>query len=327
MVFKNLMYNPEKPYKDRLIELISSTWETPYVSVKKEKGSPYPIAKKKFSALDALEVDHVDGIGTKGVYHWEKRTFRNAVLDAMAMNLNDLLLMRARAYRLQNHIMIPEDNNEAILEIVKSLSDECRKRDIAITGGETSIHNNIKGLEIGVTVSGFVENYKENKFQSGDLLIGIASSGLHSNGFTRVRELFKDEFRKEFVLPTLIYSDVLLDVLNKHEVHGMMHITGGAFTKLKPLLDNADASINRKHKLNPHKIFLEIYNKGVLDEEMYKTFNCGIGFVLSATPNESKKILDELNKRGFHADTIGYIKDGNNKIKLESMFGNKEIEF
>ncbi len=321
------MYNPEKPYKDRINELIRNTWETPHVSVRKNKGEPYAVIEKKFSAV---EVDHVDGIGTKGVYHWEKRTFRNAVLDAMAMNLNDLLLMRARAYRLQNHIMIPEDNNKAILEIVKSLSDECRKRDIAITGGETSIHNNIKGLEIGVTVSGFVENYKENKFQSGDLLIGIASSGLHSNGFTRVRELFKDEFRKEFVLPTLIYSDVLLDVLNKHEVHGMMHITGGAFTKLKPLLDNADASINRKHKLNPHKIFLEIYNKGVSDEEMYKTFNCGIGFVLSYPFKSShSNLIAELNLRGLKADVIGFVQGFNkqrkNKIIIESKFSNKKI--
>lgn len=80
------MYDPTKPYKKQILELIKQTWETPYVSV---KGDIYPIIERKFSYP---EVDHTDGIGTKGVYHWQQRTFGNAALDALAMNLNDLAL-------------------------------------------------------------------------------------------------------------------------------------------------------------------------------------------------------------------------------------------
>jgi phosphoribosylaminoimidazole (AIR) synthetase len=159
------MYDPTKPYKKDILELIKQTWETPYVSVEEPMEGVYPIIKKKFSYL---EVDHTDGIGTKGVYHWHQKTFRNAALDALAMNLNDLALMRAIPYKLQNHILIPEDDKEAILEIVASLTEECKKRNIAITGGETSIHNNIDGLEISISISGFIKNYKPNRFEIGE---------------------------------------------------------------------------------------------------------------------------------------------------------------
>src|SRR3989344_797192 len=124
------MYNPTKPYKYKILKLIESTWDTPYVKV--EKGL-YPVIKKKFSAL---EISHTDGIGTKGSYHWKKRTFKNAVLDALAMNLNDLAMVGAIPYAIQNHIVLPKDDHEAILAIVKRLLAECRQRNIAMTGGE-----------------------------------------------------------------------------------------------------------------------------------------------------------------------------------------------
>ena len=127
------MYNPTKPYKSQILAEIKKTWRTPYVDI---RADVYPIVKNKFSLP---EVDHTDGIGTKGIYHWQKRTFRNAVLDALAMNLNDLALVRAVPYKLSNHIFMPKDDNIAILAIVRALSQECQKRKIAITGGETSV--------------------------------------------------------------------------------------------------------------------------------------------------------------------------------------------
>ncbi len=310
------MYDPTKPYKRQILELIKQTWETPYVSVKKDV---YSVLKRKFSYP---EVDHTDGIGTKGIYHWRKRSFRNAALDALAMNLNDLALIRATPYKLQNHIIIPEDDKEAILEIISVLAEECKKRGIVITGGETSVHNNINGIDISATVSGFIKDYKPNRFECGDVLIGIKSNGLHSNGFTRVREIFGNEYRPEFIEPTEIYLDKILE-LNKHfDIHGMMHITGGAYTKLKDLLNNADAILNRNHKLQPQAIFRDLYNRGVSDEEMYKTFNCGIGFILSAPKQESDDIVSELK-----GDVIGEVISGTGKVKIHSMFSDKNIEF
>ena len=311
------MYNSTKPYRRQILDLIEKTWETPYVHVTK---GIYPVIIRKYSCH---EIDHTDGIGTKGIYHWEHRTFRNAVLDALAMNLNDLALARAVPYKLQNHIFIPEDDKPAIIEIAEALTDECIKRKIAITGGETSIHNNLNGLEVSLTVSGFIKSRRRNRFEIGDYLIGIKSNGLHSNGFTKVRELFHKEFREEFVEPTRIYFDEIDSLNERFHLNGMMHITGGAFTKLKDLLVEADLELRRNYMPEPQQIFKDLYNKGISDEEMYKIFNCGIGFILSVPKKETDKIMDKLKDSYI----IGDVVPGKRRIIIESAFSDKILEF
>jgi phosphoribosylformylglycinamidine cyclo-ligase len=309
------MYNPIKPSKAQILHLIQKTWKSPYLTI---TPSTYAIFKRKF---DYEEVDHTDGIGTKGYYHWKSKTLRNAVIDALAMNLNDLAMVGAVPFKLQNHIVLPEDNTETIVEIVRCLVRECQKRNIAITGGETSIQNTSDGLDIGITVSGFIENKKINKFRVGDLLIGLSSSGLHSNGITKVREIFKKEIRKEFTVPTKIYSDVLLPLFKKYDLHGRMHITGGAFTKLKDLLVDMDAIITNTHRLKPQPIFYELYKRGVDDQNIYRTFNCGIGFIISVSPKDAKAVLTETK-----GQIIGKIVKGSGKVLIDSMFTGKRIE-
>ncbi len=311
------MYNTEKPYTEDILKLIQQTWETPYVSVRE---GAYPIIQKKFSHP---EIDHTDGIGTKGVYHWEKRTFKNAVLDALAMNLNDMAMARATPYKLQNNIFVPEDDHHAILEIVKSLVEECKKRNIAITGGETAIHDTMKGLEISITVSGFLEAEKQNRAHAGDVLVGFKSNGLHSNGFTKIREVFGEEVREEFTEPTKIYLDTIFELEKRFDIHGMMHITGGAYTKLKGLLAGVDAKIKRGHCFKPQEIFQELYRRGVSDEDMYKTFNCGVGFVLSVPPVEARKIVSLFDE----AEIIGEVVAGKGRVRIESYFSDKKVTF
>jgi phosphoribosylformylglycinamidine cyclo-ligase len=311
------MYNPTKPYKDQILAEIKKTWQTPYVSI---KADIYPIVKAKFSLP---EIDHTDGIGTKGIYHWQKRTFRNAVLDALAMNLNDLALVRAVPYKLSNHIFVPKDDNVAILAIVRALSQECQKRKIAITGGETSVQNNMAGMDISLSVSGFIKDLKPNQFKVGDALLGIKSNGLHSNGFTKVREIFGSVYKPDFVKPTAIYLDTILALNKKFNIHGMMHITGGAFTKLKSLLRGADARINWAHKLKPQPIFKELHQRGVLDKEMYQTFNCGIGFIFSTSEREAKIISAHWPDIAI----IGKVVRGNSRVIIDSMFSGCEVEF
>jgi len=311
------MYNPAKPYKRRILKLIQKTWQTPYVSIKEDV---YPVIIKKFSYP---EVDHTDGIGTKGIYHWQQGTFRNAVLDALAMNLNDLALLRAVPYKLQNHITIPKED-ERVVKIIKALAKECVKRNIAITGGENSFHNDLEGLDISITVSGFIKGpKKQNKFKVGDTLIGIKSNGLHSNGFTKIRKVFGKKIKPAFTTPTRIYLDEILALDKNFNIHGMTHITGGAYTKLKDLLHGTDAIINRSHKLKPQPIFHEIHKRGIFDKEMYTTFNCGIGFILSVSPKNAYKVVSKIKG----ADVIGKIVPGNGKVKIESEFSKKNIEF
>lgn len=309
------MYNPTKPYKHQILRLIESTWKTPYVTV--EKGL-YPIFKKNFSSW---EVQHTDGIGTKGIYHWEMSTFGNAVVDALAMNLNDLAMVGATPYAVQNHIVLPKDDHEIILEIVKKLVSECKKRKIAMTGGETSIHSNQQGMDISITVSAFIKQRRENICKTGDVLIGLPSNGLHSNGITKVREVFGKKVRKEFTEPTAIYLDQILEVLKNRNVHGMMHITGGAFTKLKDILHDTDVHIAQPKKLRPHEIFREMHQKGLSNNVMYSTFNCGVGFILSVPKSEVSAVLKNLK----NSAVLGSVFKGRDVVKITSAFDGKEI--
>ena len=310
------MYNPTKPYKKKIFELIKKTWRTPYVSVEK---SVYPIIKRKSNYID---VDHTDGIGSKGVYHWQKRSFKNAVLDVLAMNLNDLALMRAIPYKMQNHIILPEDDHQAILKIVREMSKECIKRKIAMTGGETSIHNNMDGMDIGMTISGIIKNAKPNQIKAGDIIIGLKSNGLHSNGFTKVRELFGKKILADFTKPTRIYLDEILSINKNVNIHGMMHITGGAFSKLKDISSGVDVIIDQINLVPVPKIFKTIYQKMPNDDEMYCTFNCGIGFVLSVSKKDVRRTLAELSD----ASVIGYAKKGTSKVIIKSSFSQNLIE-
>ncbi|MCL4353630.1 AIR synthase-related protein [Patescibacteria group bacterium] len=311
-----LTYNPTKPYKHKILSLIESTWSSPYIKVKK---GLYPIFEKKTLFP---EVQHTDGIGTKGFYYWRKKSFRSAVLDALAMNLNDLAMVGARPYALQNHIVLPKDDHKAILTIVSELAKECRKRKVVMTGGETSIHSDMPGMDISITVSGFVKIFPENQCRVGDVLIGIKSNGLHSNGITKVREIFGNQNRKEFTAPTRIYLDEILFVLEKHKVNGMMHITGGAFTKLKDILNKADAKINQPRRLQPQNIFREMYARGLSDEEMYSIFNCGVGFILSVPKTEVKEILSKVRDSAV----LGEVARGVGKIQIHSSFSRRMIQ-
>lgn len=309
------MYNPTKPYKHKILSLIESTWNSPYVKVRR---GLYPVFERKISFP---EVQHTDGIGTKGFYHWRKRSFRSAVLDALAMNLNDLAMVGARPYALQNHIVLPKDDHKAILTIVNELAKECRKRKIVMTGGETSIHSDMPGMDISITVSGFVKNPFKNQCRVGDILIGIKSGGLHSNGITKVREIFGQQKRREFTAPTRIYLDNILALLAKHKINGMMHITGGAFTKLKDILGKADAVISQPKKLEPQSIFREIYSRGVSDQKMYSTFNCGVGFVLSVPEAEAVSIMSGIPGSAV----LGKVVRGNGKVEILSSFSGKTV--
>ena len=310
------MYKPSKPFKQKIIDEVKKTWQTPYVDV---KFNTYPIFRKKFNYQ---EVDHTDGIGTKGFYHWQVGTFKSAVIDALAMNLNDLAVVRAVPYKLSNHITVPVEDKR-LLRLIQEMTKVCKERGIAIVGGENSFHDNMDGLDISMTVSGFVKKPKQNMFRVGDTLVGFRSSGLHSNGFTMVRKLFGRKAKGEFTVPTTIYIDTILKLIDKYEIHGMMHITGGAFTKLKDILNKADVEIDHTKKLQPQKIFREIYNKGISNKVMYSTFNCGIGFVIGVKEKDAEKIISKTPSTAI----IGKVTKGSGNVRIKSAFNGNLVEF
>ena len=204
---------------------------------------------------------------------------------------------------------------------------------MAIISGETSYHEHSQELEISVSLIG--DKYldrKPNRFEIGDYLIGVESSGLMSNSFTEIRKIYGDEFRKEFVEPTFIYYDAIINLLKRPDVfiNGMAHITGGAFSKLAKLVGkNTDVLMEKNSYLKPHDVFYEIKERGKLtDEEMYKIFNCGVGFVISA-PRRSKgdieEIIAEFISDGFRAASIGKVVQGNGNVRIQSSFSEREI--
>lgn len=308
------MYKPSKPYKQKIIDAVKKTWTSPYINV---RFDTYPIFIKKFSHP---EVDHTDGIGTKGYYHWRAGTLHAAVLDVLAMNLNDLAIVRARPYKLSNHITVPVEDRR-VLTLVELMAKECKVRGIAMVGGENSFHNNMEGMDISMTVSGFIKKPAQNKFRVGDVLVGLKSSGLHSNGFTAVRRAYGTVMRREFTVPTKIYVDTVLALAEKYNIHGMMHITGGAFTKLCDVLGKADAHIKQPRSLQPQKIFFDLYKKSFNNREMYSTFNCGVGFVLAVSPKDAAQII----KTTPGAALLGRVTKGSGRVHVHSAFNQKPL--
>jgi len=271
-------YDTTKPYKAKIKDLIKRTWQTTFCSLN-ENGVIGLIS-------NYATIDHVDGIGTKGYYHWNGRTFRNAVLDALAMNLNDLSMFGAIPLKLLDHVFLPEDDHDAFLEIVESLVHECCQRDIAIVGGESAVHMNMNGMDISIAMTGIVDNsIHPNRYEIGDVLVGLPSSGLHSNGFTFVHQRLSG-FRQEFVIPTKIYN---IYPVYKY-VHGLNHITGGGFTKILDFI-SPNASLYFEN-MECQDIFHELFQTGLSSQEMYETFNCGYGFVLGVPKDNLEQVLD-----------------------------------
>jgi phosphoribosylformylglycinamidine cyclo-ligase len=312
---------------EKIIKMIQETWPTSGPFLVEKIKNQIVIKKDPIFWKDYLEIDRTDGIGTKGSLHWKQKTFSFAAQDAFAMNANDVIRIGAEPYRLQDHIMMKEESDDAIFSIVKSLVDLCKRYKIAITSGETAILDMIKGLEIGITMIGRVKKDEIIKpdIRIGDKLIGLASNGIHSNGITIARRIFGEE-EVELTKPTEIYLEVN-EVLKNHrkDIHGMVHVSGGAFIKLKDITnDKTDIKIDRNHKLDPQSMFNSLKERGNLsDEVMYKTFNNGIGFIIATDKVED--VLDII-KKYYKADIIGSVEKGSGKIKIESKFSDKIVQ-
>jgi phosphoribosylformylglycinamidine cyclo-ligase len=339
-----ITYDSSKPFKDRVIAAIESTW-TVRSDIKVEKKGPYAYIVEDLPE-NTVKIDHTDGVGTKGTLHWSMKTFGNAVRDAFAMNANDLILMGAEPYRIQDHIIMEKDDHEAIITIAEELSKLCKEYKVVVTGGESAILDTVKGMEIGITMIGIVDKNKLilPNVKRGDVIIGLESNGLHSNGFTFLRSLFMGDLKmqlsdevyegvslgEELTRPTRIYVNALKKLFETHrdKITGMMHMTGGAFTKLRDIIpNNVDIKINRTHSLNPHKIFSVVKEKANWDDkQMYKNFNCGVGFSIVVQKEFAQEMLKVLNQE-LKADIIGEVVDGSGKVTVDSKFSDTTVEY
>lgn len=278
-------------------------------------------------------VSGTDGVGTKLDIAFKKKKYDTVGIDCVAMCVNDILCHGAKPLFFLDYIACGKLDADVAKDIVKGVADGCILSECSLIGGETAEmpgfyregEYDIAGFAVGIVDKDKIINGSE--IISGDQLIGIASSGIHSNGYSLVRKLFKDldmnfnggEVWKNLLTPTKIYVKPILKLIEKYNIKGMAHITGGGFIENIPrmfLKDDIQAVIN-KNSYEVPDIFKEMIKLGAKEEEMYNTFNMGIGFVLCVKEEEKEDILKDLIKMGERAYNIGHITSGGDGLCLK----------
>ncbi|MDM0469781.1 phosphoribosylformylglycinamidine cyclo-ligase [Clostridium perfringens] len=278
-------------------------------------------------------VSGTDGVGTKLDIACKKRKFDTVGIDCVAMCVNDILCHGAKPLFFLDYIACGKLEAEVSSDLVKGVAEGCIKSQCSLIGGETAEmpgmykegDYDIAGFAVGIVDKDKIINGKDIK--SGDKLIGIASSGVHSNGYSLIRKGFKnldEDFNgkaiwEELLTPTKIYVKPVLSLLEKFNIKGMAHVTGGGFYENLPrMLSKEGLSIViNKNSYEIPEIFKKLMELGVKEEEMYNTFNMGIGFVLCVDEDEVEEVLKELSKQGEKAFEIGYINAGGEGVCIK----------
>ncbi len=278
-------------------------------------------------------VSGTDGVGTKLDIACKKRKFDTVGIDCVAMCVNDILCHGAKPLFFLDYIACGKLEAEVSSDLVKGVAEGCIKSQCSLIGGETAEmpgmykegDYDIAGFAVGIVDKDKIINGKDIK--SGDKLIGIVSSGVHSNGYSLIRKVIKnldEDFNgkaiwEELLTPTKIYVKPVLSLLEKFNIKGMAHVTGGGFYENLPrMLSKEGLSIViNKNSYEIPEIFKKLMELGVKEEEMYNTFNMGIGFVLCVEEDEVEDVLKELSKQGEKAFEIGYINAGGEGVCIK----------
>ncbi|EAC8434758.1 phosphoribosylformylglycinamidine cyclo-ligase [Listeria monocytogenes] len=275
-------------------------------------------------------VSGTDGVGTKLLLAIEADKHDTIGIDCVAMCVNDILAQGAEPLFFLDYIATGKTDPVKMEQIVKGVADGCEQAGAALIGGETAEMPDMYGAEdydlAGFTV-GAVEKQKlitEGAVKAGDTLIGIPSSGIHSNGYSLVRKIFfKDnEFSldaeiseldvplvEELLKPTRIYVKPVLEVLKEVDVHGITHVTGGGFVENLPRMLTSDLAVKVELGSWPVLPIFDVMKKyGQLNEmEMYEIFNMGIGMVLAVAKADVERTLEVLVQNGEAAYVIGEV--------------------
>lgn len=278
-------------------------------------------------------VSGTDGVGTKLKIAFAMDKHDTIGIDAVAMCVNDVLAQGAEPLIFLDYVAIGHNIPEKVEAIVAGVAEGCRQAGCALVGGETA---EMPGMytdgeyDIAGYTTGVVEKSKlidGTKVKVGDVLVGIASSGVHSNGFSLVRKIVADaglpfdtvveEFGgktlgETLLTPTKIYVKQVLEVIRNCDVHGVAHITGGGFDENIPriLREGQGIEINEgSWEILPVFKMLEKWGN-VPHREMFNIFNMGIGMIIALDPSEADKAIEILTKNGEKASVIGSIVEG-----------------
>lgn len=281
---------------------------------------------KKFK--DPILVSSTDGVGTKLKIAFLADKHDTIGIDLVAMSANDILCSGARGLFFLDYISTGKIRSSALKDIVKGIARGCKEAGYALIGGETAEmpgmykegEYDLAGFGVGIVERD--ELIDGSSIKRSDIVIGLESSGLHSNGFSLIRKVFNSselkKHAKELLRPTRLYSKSVLALKKKINIKGIANITGGAFyDKAKRVIPRGMAIEIDKYSWKVPSIFSLIQKKGdIEDREMYRTFNMGIGMVVVVAKRDVATSIRILKQYGVGAHVIGRVVSGNKEVVI-----------
>ena len=299
-----------------------------------------------FGALYELNASHykrpilvsgTDGVGTKVMLAKEYEKLDLIGIDLVAMCVNDVITLGAKPLFFLDYYATSKLDINSATEVINGIADGCKKSNMALIGGETAempgVYRegdfDLAGFCVGVVDHDNIIDGR--KIKDGDIIIGIASSGPHSNGYSLIRKIIElntineeemlgeVKLKDAIIAPTAIYVEAILNLTESHVIKGIAHITGGGFKEniVRILNKNSNAIIDRSSWERP-PIFDWLQEKGnIKDDEMLKTFNCGIGMAIVIEHDDQDMIINKLSSLGHKSYVIGKITAGNQTVDIE----------
>jgi len=297
------------------------------------------------SALSSYQepvlVSSIDGVGTKLKVAITIGRHDTIGRDLVNHCVNDILVQGARSLFFLDYFATGKLSPAVVVDVVKGIADGCREAGCALVGDETA---EMPGLysegdyDLAGCIVGIVDRSRiidGSRVQAGDTVVGLASSGLHTNGYSLARRILLEDgdnsispyehlpllgrtLGEELLIPHRCYAPNLLPLLDEFDIHGMAHLTGGGFYENIPRVRPADCSVTIEPRNGPiPPIFSLIQERGNVPEpEMYRTFNMGIGFVLIVAAEQAPALAHRLNELGESAYIIGDVHRGVHEVDI-----------
>ncbi|WP_185855635.1 phosphoribosylformylglycinamidine cyclo-ligase [Blattabacterium cuenoti] len=320
---------------NKISKILKNTYNYKVLSTLEDFSAFYKI-HEYIKYKKPILVSGVDGVGTKLRLSLDYKKYDVIGKDCFAMCINDILCHGATPLFFLDYLACEKLDFNIIEKIIEGISVSCKENNTCFIGGETAEMTgfykrkndyDISGFCVGIVEEDNIINGKK-LIKENDILIGIPSSGVHSNGFSLIRKIFsKEDFRKDFkkkplyetlLNPTRIYYKIIYNLLKKFSIHGIAHITGGGIlNNLCRIIPNNLSAIVKIDQIpiNFKSIFEFIQKKGNLsDEIMLNTFNMGVGIIIVVSSKEVNLILDELHLLRESPFIIGNIVKGSKKV-------------
>ena len=289
-------------------------------------GALFEVSKKY---KEPVLVSGTDGVGTKLKLAFHLNRHDTVGIDLVAMSVNDILVQGAEPLFFLDYFACGRLDVAAATDVIKGIADGCEQAGCALIGGETAEmpsmypdgEYDLAGFAVGAVEKSKIIDGR--KIQPGDVILGLASSGVHSNGYSLVRKILEvanPDLNADFhgrpladvlMAPTRIYVKPLLALMEKMPVHGMVHITGGGLVENIPrvLQPNLTAVLQRDSWTMPPLFTWLQQHGGVADEEMHRVFNCGIGMTVIVSKENADAAEAELKRLGETVYRIGAIRE------------------